>query len=65
MAPLERTRGALAESFRFAVNEPVAERFSFKMVDWGVAPPGAKYLKVYQCDESRLRYRAEYSEGGG
>jgi len=56
--------GSLVFTHRFAVNEPVAVRFSFKMVDWGAALPSAKYLKVYQCDESRLRYRAEYSEGG-
>jgi len=57
--------GSLVFTHRLAINEPVAVRFSFKMVDWGAAPPGARYLKVYQCDESRLRYRAEYSEGGG
>ena len=56
---------SLVFTHRFTINEPVAIGFSIEMEDWSASPPGAEYLSIYQCDESRLRYRAEYSEESG
>ena len=57
--------GSLVFDHSLAINEPMAVGFSFKVVDWSASPPSVKYLDIYQCDESRLRYRAEYSGGDG
>ncbi len=46
-------------SLRFKIVEYYID-LSVVMEDWSQAPPSANYLRVYACDSSNLRVRAQY-----